>query len=75
MSLSLALLAVQDVSAAAGVAGDGTRETWRLLELPPSWVIVLVLIPLVSPVSYLRSWPASSTSVKPTTWAATSPRG
>jgi len=52
VSLGLLLLAAQDV----GVAADGTRETWRLLELPPPWVIVLVLIPLVALVSYVGYW-------------------
>jgi len=34
-------------------SGDATRETWRLLEVPDLWVVVLVLVPATAAVAWL----------------------
>ena len=43
-------------------AGDTVQETWRLLELPPLWVVVLILIPGAVGVAYLAYWRESISS-------------
>lgn len=37
-------------------AGDAVEETWRLMEVPPLWVVVLILIPGAFGVAYLAYW-------------------
>lgn len=52
-------------AAGNGVAGNGTAssgagadvaESWRLLDLPPAWVVVLVVLPLVALVAGGAYW-------------------
>lgn len=47
----LGLLQESDASAL-----DATRESWRLLDLPPAWVVVLVLLPLAAGVASVAYW-------------------
>ena len=57
---SLALLAAPQSSVPA--AADGLRETMRLLDLPPAWIVVLVVLPglaLVTWIGYARESPES----------------
>ncbi|MEM6569495.1 MAG: hypothetical protein AAF957_13865 [Planctomycetota bacterium] len=54
---SLALL-VQDPAAATG---DAVRETWRFLEMPAPWVVVLLLLPGAFAVASLAYWKESLT--------------
>jgi hypothetical protein len=35
---------------------DSTRESWRLLDLPPAWVIVLVLLPAAAAIASIAYW-------------------
>jgi len=35
---------------------DATRETWRLLEMPAPWIVVLVLVPALALVAGLGYW-------------------
>jgi hypothetical protein len=35
---------------------DSTRESWRLLDLPPAWVIVLVLLPFAATIASIAYW-------------------
>lgn len=37
-------------------SAEGVSETWRLLEMPDLWVVVLVLGPLVAGVAFLAYW-------------------
>ena len=46
---NLALAQAADLS-------DATRETWRLLEMPAAWVVVLVLLPGLAVVAGLGYW-------------------
>ena len=64
MSLSLALLqsAGDAASAATGAAGDAVQETWRLMDLPALWVVVLILVPGAFGVAYLAYWRESISS-------------
>lgn len=46
---------------------DATRETWRLLEMPAAWVVVLVLLPSLAFIAGLGYWREKlSTSQKAT---------
>ena len=47
-SLTLLALAAQDVA-----SGTGVRESFRLLDLPPAWVIVLLILPLFGLVTWI----------------------
>lgn len=46
------VLALQEVPSPE----SGVREMWRLLDFPPLWVVVLVLVPLAAGVAYLSYW-------------------
>ena len=59
MNAFLALLQGPDTTPAAPLAeaaGDAVQETWRLMDLPAMWVVVLILIPGAFGVAYLAYW-------------------
>ena len=59
MSPFLALLQAGSGPAGASTrqaAGDAVQETWRLMDLPALWVVVLILIPGALGVAYLAYW-------------------
>ncbi len=47
----------QEAAAQAALpASETTRESWRLIEMPAPWVVVLVILPLVGLVAWLGYW-------------------
>ncbi len=50
------LMLLSCLQAAAPSALDSTRESWRLLDLPPAWIVVLVLLPFAGAIAWIAYW-------------------
>lgn len=55
-ALALVARAQGQVTPPGDHAGDAVAESWRLLELPPAWVIVLVVLPLAALIAGAAYW-------------------